>query len=307
MRIFISYRRADSIGHAGRLFDDLQARFGRDNVFMDLTGIDAGENFVDKLDSAVQSCDALVAVIGDEWLSSVEDGTRRLDRPDDFVRAEIAAALARGIPVVPVLVEGATMPSAKVLPGPLQALAVRNAHELSDARWSYDIDRLGDALEKLAPSRPWYQRPWVQFAAAVAIAALAAAVFLIPTAPEPAAVPSIAGEWSADVTYGWGAKYRERFSLRVADNEIIGTASFLGVARGIVSGTVNDSRITFETRTQEVLGDWNNPREVVHRYRGQVSGDQIAFTMQSEGASSDVPVDFTATRVRADEPEQPRP
>ncbi|MNC86075.1 hypothetical protein D3C83_17050 [compost metagenome] len=77
---------------------------------------------------------------------------------------------------------------------------------------------------------------------------------------------------------------------------MLGTASFLGTPRGILRGTVEGDRITFETRTQEVLGDWNNPRDVVHRYRGTLGDGTIRFTMQSEGGSSTVPVEFTAER-----------
>ena len=298
MRVFISYRRADSIGHAGRLFDDLEARFGRDHVFMDLSGIDAGENFAAKIDTAIQSCDALVAVIGDEWLTCVEGDVRRLDRPDDFVRTEIATALQRNIPVVPVLVEGARMPSADALPVPLRPLAMRHAHELSDARWSYDVERLVQALEKIVgTSHPMGRRRWIAAAAAAVtgLALLGGFLALRPTAGP--AASDISGDWTADVTYGWGASHRERFFLKVDGNEVLGTASFLGVPRGIVRGTLDDGRIQFETRTQEVAGDWNNPKDVVHRYRGTIADDGIDFVMQSEGGSSDLPVEFTARRT----------
>jgi hypothetical protein len=298
MRLFISYRRADSIGHAGRLFDELVARFGRDHVFMDLSGIDAGEHFADKIDTAIQSCDALVAVIGDEWLTSAEGGSRRLDRPDDFVRTEIAAALQRNIPVVPVLVEGARMPSVEELPGPLRPLAMRHAHELSDARWSYDVDRLVMALEKIAGKTAVSgRRRWIAAGATMAVVTVIAVVgfFAMRTPPDPV-LPDVSGEWSADVTYSWGATHRERFALKVDGTDIIGTASFLGVPRGIVRGTIERDRISFETRTQEVLEDWNNPKDIVHRYRGTIGDDDIGFVMQSEGGRSDLPIEFTARR-----------
>ena len=301
MRIFISYRRADTIGHAGRLHDELRAHFRRDRVFMDLSGIDAGDDFVKRIDAAIRSCDALVAVIGDEWVSCVEGGTRRLDRPDDLVRTEVAGALQRGIPVVPVLVEGARMPAADDLPAPLKPLASRHAHEISDARWSYDVERLVKALEKIGGRTSRWGRV---AAAAVALLAVAMAGLWFLTRgpdgtlagdqPDPAAV---AGEWSADVTYSWGANYRERFSLKVDGTDVLGTASFLGSPRGIVRGTVDGNRVTFETETQEVLGDWNNPRDVVHRYRGTLGDGTISFFMQSEGGSSTVPVEFTAQRT----------
>src|SRR5688572_3433982 len=118
MKIFISYRRADSMGHAGRLFDALQEHFGRDNVFMDLSGIDSGADFAAVIQQAIGSCDALVAVIGDQWLTCADGTGRRLDSPDDFVRREVAAALDRGVPVVPVLVERTAMPAADTLPEP---------------------------------------------------------------------------------------------------------------------------------------------------------------------------------------------
>jgi tetratricopeptide (TPR) repeat protein len=114
---------------------------------------------------------------------------------------------------------------------------------------------------------------------------------------QPTQSASLAGEWSAEVTYPWGAKYTERFALKLDGNDVLGTASFLGVRRGILSGTLSGNRVTFQTRTQEVLGDFNNPKDVVHRYRGQISGDTIEFYMQSEGASSSEPVEFTARRV----------
>ena len=298
MRVFISYRRADSIGHAGRLFDELEGRFGRDHVFMDLSGIDAGENFAEKIASAIASCDALVAVIGDEWLTSGDGSARRLDRPDDFVRTEIAAALERNIPVVPVLVEGARMPSADALPGPLRPLAMRHAHELSDARWSYDVERLVAALEKIAgrPATSAGRRRVALAAGAVTVLVLLGGFLATrgPTAPPPF---DLSGEWSADVTYSWGATHHERFSLKADGNEVLGSASFLGVPRGIVRGTFADGRLAFETRTQEVTGDWNNPRDVIHRYRGTVDGDAITFVMQSDGARSDLPIEFTARRM----------
>jgi hypothetical protein len=294
MRIFISYRRADAIGHAGRLHDELQARFGRDRVFMDLSGIQAGEDFVSRIDAAIRACDALVVVIGDEWLSSVQAGTRRLDRPDDLVRAEVSSALQRGIPVVPVLVEGARMPAADDLPEPLKPLATRHAQELSDARWSYDIEQLVRALEKIGgASRQW--RHWIAAAAMIGLIAVLGVWLLTRGAEDRAA--AVTGEWNAEVTYSWGAKYRELFSLEVDGLEITGTASFLGVPRGIVRGALTEKGLAFETTTQEVLGDWNNPRDVVHRYRGAFAEDgTIAFTMQSEGGSSSLPIEFTAHR-----------
>ena len=100
--IFISYRRDDSSGHAGRLADRLVEHFGRNRIFVDTDTIEPGEDFVTAIERAVGSCEILVAVIGRHWLSA--GGTGRLNDPNDFVRLEIATALRRDIRVIPVLV-----------------------------------------------------------------------------------------------------------------------------------------------------------------------------------------------------------
>ncbi|HZU13765.1 MAG TPA: tetratricopeptide repeat protein [Chloroflexota bacterium] len=141
--IFLSYRRDDSAGHAGWLAQRLRNHLGSANVFMDLASIHPGEDFVQVLQEAVGSCDVLLALIGPRWLNAMDaEGHRRLDDPEDFVRREVATALERGIMVIPVLVQGAKMPAAQDLPDPLVPLARRNALELSDARFEYDLDLL---------------------------------------------------------------------------------------------------------------------------------------------------------------------
>src|SRR5437016_4343933 len=139
--IFVSYRRDDSAGYAGRLFDRLSAYFvGGDQIFMDVDHIEPGEDFARVIEEAVGSCEILIALMGRSWLTSRDETGRRLDNPNDFVRLEIAAALARGVRVIPVLVQGAQMPRPQDLPEDLLPLSRRNALELSDARWKYDVD-----------------------------------------------------------------------------------------------------------------------------------------------------------------------
>ena len=145
--IFINYRREDSAGHTGRLFDHLSGRFpGR--VFMDVDTIDPGIDFVEVIEQAVSCCEVLLVVIGNEWLDARDaHGKRRLDNPADFVRLEIAAALERKIRIIPVLVKDAAMPRPEDLPPDLIKLTRRNAIELSDARFVSDVDRLIQAIE----------------------------------------------------------------------------------------------------------------------------------------------------------------
>lgn len=169
--IFVCYRREDSAGHAGRLFDRLQEHFGRGNVFWDVSGsIEPGEPFGMAIGRALGSCDALLAVIGEQWLMGTDAaGRRRLEAPDDYVRLEIATALQRGIRVIPVLVQHAAMPRAEDLPQVLQPLAQYQAVELSDNRWDFDVAQLIGSLEKaLGPPRAPGTARWMKAAGTIA-------------------------------------------------------------------------------------------------------------------------------------------
>ena len=152
--IFISYRRDDSAGYAGRLYDRLAAQFGADRVFMDVAGIELGTDFVTAIEQAVGSCKVLIVVIGDEWLSTTDTaGRRRLDDPHDFVRLETSVALEREIRVVPVLVGGALMPRAEELPSELKSLARRQAIEISHKQWEASTQELIRALNTMLGQR----------------------------------------------------------------------------------------------------------------------------------------------------------
>lgn len=148
--VFINYRRGDAKSEAGRLFDWLSRYFGKDQVFMDVSGsIEPGLEFDTVIEKAVSSCDALIVVIGKEWLTAADEkGKRRLDDPNDFVRLEVAAALRRDIRVIPVLVQGAAMPDEGSLPDDLKRLSKRQASEISDNRWEFDTQQLVKVLEK---------------------------------------------------------------------------------------------------------------------------------------------------------------
>jgi TIR domain len=141
--IFISYRREDSAGFAGRIYDQIASQLDRERVFFDVDNIDLGADFIRVLSEHVAECDALVAIIGKQWLAATdEENRRRLDNPDDFVRIEIETALQRGIPVIPVLVGGAVMPRTESLPETLKALARRNGLEISHANFDSGSERL---------------------------------------------------------------------------------------------------------------------------------------------------------------------
>ncbi len=146
--IFISYRRSDTAGFAGRLHDALRDHFGHARVFRDIEAIEPGVDYVNAIDESIRACEVLVAVIGRRWLTCAdENGCARLDDPSDFVRLELLSALDRDLTVIPVLVENVEMPTAKQLPEPLAALARHNALQITDDRWDYDVGRLIDRLE----------------------------------------------------------------------------------------------------------------------------------------------------------------
>jgi hypothetical protein len=146
--IFISYRRDDSEGEAGRLYDDLVRAYGDDSVFMDVAGIQPGVDFRKAIDTNVGSCGVLLAIIGPTWATIADSaGNRRLENPDDYVRLEIASALKRNIPVIPVLVHDAHMPALEMLPDDLKDLRYRNSVELTHARWNSDVTLLIGALK----------------------------------------------------------------------------------------------------------------------------------------------------------------
>ncbi len=142
-KIFISYRRADSPGVAGRLADSLKAYFGENRVFRDIGGIRAGAAFDEVINDTLTGTDALIVLIGKDWLTASDDnGVRRLDDPDDVLAREIEFALERDVPVFPILIEDTRMPTAADLPEKLAPLARRNGISITDERWDQDVTRL---------------------------------------------------------------------------------------------------------------------------------------------------------------------
>ena len=171
--IFINYRRDDTPGVAGRLYDHLARSFSRGRLFIDVDAIKPGLDFVKQLDAQVSQCDVLLAVIGPHWVNAADDkGRRRLDGDHDYVRIEIASALKRDIPVIPVLVDGASVPAEAELPEDLKPLARRHALELRHTRFAADADAVVSALNAAMPrqKKPWFL-PLVAGAAACVVIA----------------------------------------------------------------------------------------------------------------------------------------
>jgi TIR domain len=184
-RVFISYRRSDSVSAAGRLDDALKQIFGQARVFRDTKDIRPGMNFVSTIEQGLRDCAAVLAVIGPNWLARLQNyGSRPSDGPVDFLRFEIKSALAQGVQLIPILVDGATMPIAQDLPDELKPLVLLQGLELRDKDWEHDLEQLAEVLRPILdpprvetpPPVPTNRRVDVATALGVAIVVLTAVV-----------------------------------------------------------------------------------------------------------------------------------
>ena len=320
--VFISYRREDGAPYAGRLYDRLCAHFGAEQVFMDLDDIPPGADFVAHIEAKVASCDAMVAVIGKNWLTVRNDTDQlRLSDPEDFVGLEISLALERNILVIPALVGGAKMPSPKDLPSHLRKLAQRNAVTLNDQDFQRDADQVIQALEEVpsldgGSGKNLFAAKDVRQLAArrrkiwggVALLLVMAALYwqweqfhkrrgsgnALSGVNSPAAA-AISGWWKGDVTYDWGPRYTEQFLFQPEGDKLFGTASFLAFKRGIEDGRIEGDKISFTVRFQTVSEGMTSEHK--NRYLGTVSGNQIHFRMQDDRGNP--PIEFVVKKAIA--------
>ena len=316
--VFISYRREDSSGYAGRLFDIISAHFGRSNTFMDLDTIEGGDDFSKVIGDKIGASDVLLAVIGPHWVTASEaGGTRRLDNPRDFVRLEVGKALQRGIRVIPVLVGGASLPRPEDLPEDLRPLCDRQAMEIRDAHFHPDSEQLiavlHQTLHGFRYAEPSAKRFLPAILAAIAILSLGG-YFLshrmasVATQSGKGAANSTAhpanvnGAWKATVKYDWGDSYDETFIFNLDGGELSGTASFLGSSpgheRGLYDGKVEGNRLSFMTKSLVSISSDDKTYEDKHYYKGIVEGSSIRFTMITDSSvESHVPIHFVAYRI----------
>ena len=303
--IFISYRRGDSSAHAGRLYDRLSARFGADQVFMDVDDIPPGADFASHIEAKVASCDAMVVVIGRDWLTARNaEGQLRLSDPNDFVGLEVSMALQRGVLVVPALVGGASMPKAEELRADLKGLSRRNALTIDDGDFQRDTENLITAIDKATNLRKPAPKSFGEAARAemrkkllrrmiwkvpIILLLVSFAVWwewrkqpAIDTTPS-AFSAAFMGSWTGDVTYGWGAKYTESFFFQPEGSKLFGTASFLGAKRGIEEGKIERESISFYLRYEEASGGVSRERK--NYYWGKLNGEEIVMRMQDDRGS----------------------
>ena len=292
--IFISYRRDDAGGHAGRLSDRLVARLGADRVFMDVSDIRPGENFEQAIQRTLARCDHVLAVIGPRWLSIL---TERQATGEDFVRNEIAAALVRGATVIPVLVGGGAMPSKSDLPADLAALARCQAVVIEDRSFDEDAARLVNflagaqpAFPHPAPSRTSHRTALVSLTAGLAVVAAIGMWWLWspsatsgqpPSSPteSPAVEVDLDGDWIAELQKPGQRPFRIRITLARSGSQVIGSVSYPTGDAAIVDGHYADGQLTFQTSHVPQFG--NEPATI--RVQGRVEGDGIQLTTADAG------------------------
>ena len=304
-RIFLSYRRDDSAGFAGRLADAMEAEFGTGSVFRDVDDIRPGEDFIHAIESHLQQVGVVLVMIGTRWLDAGADGRRRLDDTGDFVRQEIQAALESGKPLIPLLVGGASMPAEADLPAAIAGLSRRQAVVLSDSNWRGDVERLVASLSKLLPDDVVadHNRRWMLGLAGAAVGLAALAWAIQARRPPPIDVPSvpihdIAGRWAAQVKYDWGDQHDEVFEFEYRGDALHGTATYQTGRLTIEQAELKGDWLRFVTRSQEMLGSDMPWKEVTHRYTGEITPAGIRFTLESGGGYSiHPPITFIARRA----------
>ena len=177
-KIFVNYRREDCAANAVAISAYLERAFGSARVFIDVDRLRPGQNFPQELEKRLSACKVTLCLIGPGWLDARdENGNRRIDNPQDWVRLEIERALARNVVVIPVLVEGASLSKASELPETLRPLVQRQAAEITTNNFRNDMAGLTRDVRAIVGGTPW---GWIGAgAAALVLAAIAVLALFI--------------------------------------------------------------------------------------------------------------------------------
>ncbi|PTQ91500.1 TIR domain-containing protein [Nitrosomonas nitrosa] len=272
-KIFISYRRNDVGGYAGRLCDRLNAHLGEDSIFMDVEDIHPGQDFVRAIDDTVAKCDYLLVLIGPRWLETL---AQRSSSNEDFVHHEIVTGLTRNIQVIPVLVAGAKMPGIQQMPADLAELSRRQAIEIRDDRFDDDVARLIRLLEIASPKKSLQpvsrSRLRVFAVLAVFISILIAGIVFLASQRSP--VPEINGTWIADMQKSGRQPYRISLTF-VHEGRVIRGIVDYPTGNGVIQeGTVEGESLTFSTLHTP---QFESEPAVIH-FTGKIKEDGIYLT-----------------------------
>lgn len=326
---FISYRREDAAGYAGRLRESLERRLGASRVFRDVDTLQPGQDFVKAIEARLADCKVMLVIIGREWVDARNAaGARRLDDPFDFVRLEVAAGLARpDVLVVPVLVEEAPMPSAAQLPDNLQTLARRHAVSVRDETWDADVDRLVSVVDKVVPpsgslkevARAMAPKTLAVFAAAIVLL-FALALWLpsgrkneattppatsvannlpaVATTPYTIDIPRVAEAAFADVIY---TLVSGNVAAREQDSELRLRVRASNFGRNGINFWDQSFRLTVGGRTVAPVSglnqivDGNSLRYGIVAFRVPRQTRDAVFQIVSGNNTASIPIDLTST------------
>jgi hypothetical protein len=247
--IFISYRRGDTAGYAGRLFDRLVDRFGSGRVFMDVEDLRPGEDFAQTIQDRIAHCAVVVVMIGPQWLTLLR--SRSTDE-NDYVCLETEAALKAGSVIIPALVGGALMPREADLPGSLRELSRREALDIRDVSFDADICKLGDAAE---------------------------AVSSLGTLEQP---HELTGAWTARMQRRGRPPWRIRLDLEAVDDKLYGSVDYPTGVRSIYDGKIEGHRFSF--RTSHIPQFSSEP--AIIRFEGELVGGTLRLlTADDDGVA----------------------
>jgi hypothetical protein len=242
--IFISYRREETAGYAGRIFDYLKAAFGQDRIFLDVDDILPGEVFADVIQKRIAGCAVVIVVIGKRWLETLRS---RASGDTDYVSTEILAALKSSAVVIPVLVGGASMPKTTDLPDSLTGLVHREALEIHDTTFAEDVACLVNAIKKM-PGFDW--RPPAE----------------------------LTGTWIARMEQR-GTQFSMRLDLEVFGDNLYGTVEYPTGEGAIQDAKLSGARFSFHTSHVPQF----ESRPAVIRTEGELVGEQIRLISVSDG------------------------
>jgi len=292
--IFISYRRADASGHAGRLSDRLIARFGADRVFLDIQDLHPGENYATSIEDTIAACDCVIAVIGPRWLDTLQ---ARAPSGGDFLLHEIAVALRRHVTVIPVLVGGARMPAGGDLPAALAELTFLNAIEIRDEHFDQDVEQLEAFLAGVVHgAKPAAGRgaPGARYVApAVAALAIAlagggylwlrsgrgGAVAVAPGVPAAPAAAVIEGDWIAEMHKPDQPPFRIRLHFQRVGDSIGGVVRYPTGDGPMHDVTLRGRTLTFATTHTPQFS--SEPATI--RFQCDVGVDELHLIVTNEG------------------------
>jgi hypothetical protein len=278
-RIFISYRRDDASAHAGRLSETLSSEVRGAEIFIDVDSIDPGADFVHRINEAVGQCNVLIAVIGPNWQHAANaDGSPRLADPNDYVRLEIEAAMVRGVPIVPALVNHATVLTATDLPESLAPLLRREAIELRDVSWRSDVSRLARGIAPEDPPKQGRKALLAGFGIAAAVV-LAVVLYLV-LKPN----PSMSAADKSLLAQSPGTLVSSQCAHDAAASKTSGSLAAVTCHRG--ASAVTTSPDQFDTLTVQ---QFNSDSALAQAFNNQVKSTNAASFSKIGGDCADRP------------------